>query len=87
MEHTVDSDSGAQIRDGIKSVGKLGDCPEAEWPYEISKFKTKPPKNCYADALEKRSWITARRDSLSTWLGVCARADIKTALYFERIGP
>ncbi|HZF02651.1 MAG TPA: peptidase, partial [Methylomirabilota bacterium] len=30
VEHSVDSDSGAQIRDGIKSVGKLGDCPEAE---------------------------------------------------------
>ena len=43
MEHTVNSDSGAQIRDGIKSVGKQGDCPETEWPYVIAKFKTKPP--------------------------------------------
>jgi C1A family cysteine protease len=33
IEHTIDSDSGAQIRDGIKSVGKQGDCPESEWPY------------------------------------------------------
>jgi C1A family cysteine protease len=55
MEHTVASDSGAQIRDGIKSVGKLGDCPETEWPYVISKFKTKPPKNCYADALKYKA--------------------------------
>ncbi len=52
MEHSVDSDSGAQIRDGIKSVAKQGDCPEAEWPYVIAKFKTKPPKACYADALK-----------------------------------
>jgi C1A family cysteine protease len=52
MEHTVDSDSGAQIRDGIKSVGALGDCPETEWPYVISKFKTKPPVKCYSDALK-----------------------------------
>lgn len=52
MEHTVDLDSGAQIRDGIKSVGKLGDCPETEWPYVIAKFKTKPPAKCYADALK-----------------------------------
>jgi hypothetical protein len=28
MEGTVDSDSGAQIRDGIKSVAKQGVCPE-----------------------------------------------------------
>ena len=52
IEHSVDSDSGAQIRDGIKSVAKLGDCPETEWPYVIAKFKTKPPKKCYADALK-----------------------------------
>src|SRR6184192_3498556 len=41
MEHTVNSDSGAQIRDGIKSVGNQGDCPETEWPYVIAKFKTR----------------------------------------------
>ena len=54
IEHTVDSDSGAQIRDGIKSVAKQGDCPETEWPYVIAKFKTKPAARCYADALQYR---------------------------------
>ena len=53
-EHTIDSDSGAQIRDGIKSVAKLGDCPETEWPYTIARFKTKPSPECYADALRYR---------------------------------
>ena len=52
IERTVNSDSGAQIRDGIKSVAQQGDCPESEWPYAIAKFKTKPPKTCYADALK-----------------------------------
>lgn len=51
MEHTVASDSGAQIRDGIKSVAKQGVCPEAEWPYDIRQFATKPPGAAYADAL------------------------------------
>ena len=52
IEHSVDSDSGAQIRDGIKSINKQGDCPETEWPYVTAKFKTRPPKKCYADALK-----------------------------------
>jgi C1A family cysteine protease len=52
IEHSVNSDSGAQIRDGIKSVNKQGDCPETEWPYVVAKFKTRLPKNCYADALK-----------------------------------
>lgn len=50
IEHTVKSDSGAMIRDGIKSVAKQGDCPETEWPYDITKFTDKPPTKCYKDA-------------------------------------
>ena len=50
IEGTVDSEGGAQIRDGIKSVGQQGDCPETEWPYDITKFAQKPPRPCYTDA-------------------------------------
>jgi len=60
IENSVASDSGAQIRDGIKSVAKQGDCPETEWPYVITKFKTKPPQSCYADALKYRT-VSYRR--------------------------
>lgn len=51
MENTVRSDAGAQIRDGIKSVSKLGDCPESEWPYDTTNFAKKPPTACYKDAI------------------------------------
>src|SRR4051794_25448242 len=34
MEGHVAYDSGAQIRDGIKSVSKLGVSPEKLWPYD-----------------------------------------------------
>jgi C1A family cysteine protease len=55
IEHTVESDSGAQIRDGIKSVAKLGVCPETEWPYDIAKFAVKPPPTCYRHAKKYRA--------------------------------
>ena len=55
IEGTVDSDSGAQIRDGIKSIASQGDCPENEWSYDISKFAKKPPQKCYADALKHKA--------------------------------
>ena len=32
IEHTIDSDAGAQIRDGIKTVASTGYCPETDWP-------------------------------------------------------
>jgi C1A family cysteine protease len=51
IEHTVNSDSGAMIRDGIKTVNKQGVCNESIWPYEIFKFMEKPNQACYKDAL------------------------------------
>lgn len=48
--NTVNSDSGAYIRDGIKTMNNQGVCPEADWPYDISKFTKKPPANCYKKA-------------------------------------
>jgi C1A family cysteine protease len=72
IEHTVDQDSGAQIRDGIKSVAKLGVCFEGsavgQWAYDIAKFETEPPPPCYKAALKCRavtySRLTPRLDQL-----------------------
>lgn len=47
MENSVSSDSGAQIRDGIKSVAGQGACPETLWPYVESQFATHPTPPCY----------------------------------------
>lgn len=55
MEGTVNSDSGAQIRNGIKSVAKLGSCHEREWPYLEHKLKVKPTKNCFLRALKYKA--------------------------------
>ncbi len=55
MEGTIGSDSGAMIRDGIKSVAKKGACPEKLWPYDISKFTKKPPSACYKEALKHQA--------------------------------
>jgi C1A family cysteine protease len=55
MEGTVDSDSGAQIRDGIKSVAAQGVCPETEWSYDINRFTDKPTAQCYTDALKTKA--------------------------------
>ena len=55
IEGTVESDSGAQIRDGIKSVASQGVCPEPEWPYDISRFTQKPSAQAYKDAITDRA--------------------------------
>lgn len=50
LEGTVDQDSGAQIRDGIKVVHKLGVPPERDWPYDVTKFAEHPPTKAGKDA-------------------------------------
>jgi C1A family cysteine protease len=51
IEHTIKSDSGAMLRDGIKTLAKQGVCLEKKWPYVISKFAVKPSPSCYKEAL------------------------------------
>jgi C1A family cysteine protease len=55
MEKTVDSDSGAEIRDGIKSISIDGVCSEELWAYDITKFTVCPTQNCYDDAKQHKS--------------------------------
>jgi C1A family cysteine protease len=55
IENTVKTDSGAQIRDGIKTVNQQGVCPETMWPYNIAKFAATPPAPCFKDALTHKT--------------------------------
>jgi C1A family cysteine protease len=57
MEGTISQDSGAQVRDGIKSVATLGAPPEKDWPYNIQAFAEKPPLKAYTDA--KKDLVSA----------------------------
>jgi C1A family cysteine protease len=60
IEGTVDSDSGAQIRDGVKSVNQQGAPPETDWPYDITKFAEKPPQAAYDDATQHEAILYQR---------------------------
>jgi len=50
MEGTINEDAGAYIRDGMKILQKLGCAPEADWPYDTTKFTQTPPENSTTDA-------------------------------------
>lgn len=71
MERTIDSDSGAQIRDGIKSVGKQGDCPEKLWPYDIARFSQKPSAPCYRNAVKHKAVLYQRVSRMANQMKGC----------------
>jgi C1A family cysteine protease len=54
MEGTINEDSGAMIRDGVKSLVNLGVCPESKWPYKTAKFKQKPTAACFKNAIGRQ---------------------------------
>lgn len=50
IEGTVNEDSGAEIRDGMKVLKSIGVCPESEDPYDITKFTNPPTPQNILDA-------------------------------------
>ena len=51
---TVNYDSGAYIRDGIKATNKYGTSLENYWPYDIKKYKQEPIIEAKNDALNRK---------------------------------
>ena len=52
MEGTTNSDDGAYIRNGIKSVASHGVVSEELWPFDTNNITVKPTDNVYAEALK-----------------------------------
>lgn len=57
IEGTIDSDAGAEIRDGIKTLAGLGVCPEIMWPYDdqLASLIKKPTPECFVNAVTHKS--------------------------------
>ena len=72
LEGTVNYDSGAYIRDGIKAVNQYGAPLESLWPYMITRYTTRPSAAAYADALKRKAGayqkITTRVTGIKTAL-------------------
>jgi C1A family cysteine protease len=65
VENTVDFDSGATLRGGIKTLKKLGVCNEKICPYIISKFTQKPDKQAYQDGKNHQIQIYMRLTAIN----------------------
>lgn len=60
IEGSSDYDSGAMLRDGIKSIARQGVCAESEWPFDLTQLTVKPSHQCYTDAAANQA-LTYRR--------------------------
>lgn len=55
IENTFNTDSGAALRDGIKTISQQGVCPEALYPYVVANFADTPPAGDYTEALNNKA--------------------------------
>lgn len=87
MEGNVSTDSGASLRNGIKSINKIGVCPSALWPYDIENFSEKPTQNCYEDAKCHRAVhyvaVPQRLDQIRSCLQVWERPIVFGFMVYE----
>jgi hypothetical protein len=60
LEGTINYDSGAYIRDGIKACYTYGAPLESLWPYNISRFRTAPSSAANADAAKRKITLYQR---------------------------
>lgn len=51
---TINYDSGAYIRDGMKATNKWGAPLEKYWPYQINKFKSSPSSTAVNDGFRRK---------------------------------
>ncbi len=62
IQNTVDYDSGASIRDAVKSVATNGVCHQTSWPYDIAKFRQRPNQKSYDEGNKSRAVAYLRVD-------------------------
>lgn len=80
MEGTVNEDSGAQVRDGIKSINKYGVCDEHHWIYDPTQFTVKPPLSVYKEATNAKSLSYASIDFSADRTPAAILSHLKRAL-------
>lgn len=69
---TVNYDSGAYIRDGIKATNKFGASLERLWPYNISQFRTQPIREAINDGAKRKVTLYERIDNFDGCINALA---------------
>lgn len=72
IEGSVNTDSGAQIRDGIKVLASKGVSDENKWPYDITKFADAPPADAITEAHKFLAITYERIDNTNKGLLIAA---------------
>lgn len=65
LEGSTKWDSGAYLRDGMKTLAADGTSTEPTWPYKVRKYRCKPSRRAYAEGLNHQITEYMRLDTLA----------------------
>jgi C1A family cysteine protease len=60
LDNSVEEDDGSTLSQGINALRKFGVCSEQLWPYDITKFRNKPPTPAFTEGLNHQVISSAR---------------------------
>jgi C1A family cysteine protease len=82
IEGSINTDAGAEIRDGLKVVNKLGAPRETLWPYLVSRFTVRPTPAVYTDGEKHQALGYAAVDVKTTALKAALAAGFPVVVGF-----
>ena len=93
IEGAVDKNVAVSLRDGYKSLARVGVCSEEHWPYRVRHFAHHPPRTCYDHAAAHRAIeylrlkqdLTHMRDCLASGYPFTAGISIYPSFKTERV--
>lgn len=65
------TNSPVSLRDGYRTITKVGACPEAMWPYQVRRFRRAPTPRCFHAAHRHRAIAYYRLQRVIAHLRAC----------------
>jgi C1A family cysteine protease len=93
IEGCVPKNVPVSLRDGYKTLARLGVCSEEHWPYRVRQFARHPPHDCYNHAAAHRAIrymrlkqdLTHIRDCLASGYPFTAGISVYPSIHDERV--
>ena len=93
IEDCVPKNVPVSLRDGYKTLARVGVCDEEQWPYRVRQFARKPPAHCYDRAAAHRAIqymrlkqdLTHMRDCLASGYPFTAGISVYPSIHNERV--
>jgi C1A family cysteine protease len=82
IEGCISANDAVELRDGYRSVARVGICSERMWPYLVERYRRRPGDHCYEEAKDRRAiWYGRLEQTLNHFKACLAEGFPFTAAF------